>query len=122
MINGILFLKQNELKLISFFTEKLIPINIKSLKQLDIVRSRFTKQNLLLCNFREHKENIEIHPIHFVQLKTKADNKLFDIGKLSLDEIVTLAYKGAILLQQNMKKVDELEEPELINALESGFD
>jgi hypothetical protein len=118
-INGIAYINQNEIKLISFFTEKLVFFDLKSQKKLDDVRKRFNKKNLLLCNFTEGQGHVNVNPIHFVQLNT--GNNSFDVGKLTLDEIVSLAYKGAIILTQQLKEIDELvDSPD--DEIESGFD
>lgn len=123
MINGIIYRKGEELILISFFTEKKVPFDFKSQKKLDDVRKRFTKANILLCNYREMRASTEIQPIHFVQLNA-VNNKKFDVARLSIDEIVTLAYKGAIILTKKNKTDDSEQTPDedFASLLESGFD
>jgi len=122
MINGIIYKKGDELILISFFTEKKVPFDIKSQKKLDDVRKRFSKVNLLLCNYRETRVSTEIQPIHFVQLNA-VNNKKFDVARLTIDEIITLAYKGAIILTKDAKEDSKQNEKSDVESLvESGFD
>lgn len=119
IINGIAYFKNNEIKLISFFTEELILFDLKAQKKLDDVRKRFNKQNFLLCNFSQGQGHVHVNPIHFVQLETK--NKTFDIGKITIDEIVSLAYKGAIKLTQQIKDIETM--PSITDEeIDSGFD
>ena len=127
MINGIIYRRGEELILISFYTEKRIPFDNKSQKKLDDIRKRFSKANLLLCNYRETRSSTEIKPIHFVQLNA-LNNKKFDIARLSVDEIVTLAYRGAILLTKkptavnNDKIFEEIKQDTPSLIAESGLD
>ena len=111
MINSILYKKNNELKLIDFCSEKYNPLDIKALEGVKSMREKCTKTSLVLCGYTEKRGEIKIHPVHCVDITS--EQKGFDLSKLSVEDIVTIGYKGAIVLQKAKQKQREIE---------SGFD
>jgi spore maturation protein SpmA len=113
MINSILYKKNNELQLIDFCTEKLVPLGIKALESVKSMNEKCTKTSLVLCGYTEKRGAITIHPVHCVDIAS--GQKGFDLAKLSLEDIVTIGYKGAITLQKAKTKQND-------QNIESGFD
>jgi hypothetical protein len=110
MINCILYKKNNELKLIDFCSEKYIPLDIKALEGVKSMREKCTKTSLVLCGYTDKRGAISVHPVHCVDISS--DQKGFDLSKLTIEDVVTIGYKGAIALQRQKAKKE----------IESGFD